>query len=212
MTHKSISDRLPGAVCAQYVRCGKPNCHCAQGQRHGPYWYRFWRDRYGQRHKEYVRPTDLEAVRAACAAWQAQQRAVAELLAQGPAAVRWYEGERAPGKDPLAWIERCAEMLATTEMLTRLAYGAFGRPAEQVEAARLVAQMRDAWRKDWARKLGGGPTCCSLAQPDLSAERTAPGRRSRPASLSPACWRFVGEVTEQETIMRSLPGANPRRR
>jgi hypothetical protein len=26
----------------QYVRCGKPRCHCAEGTKHGPYRYAFW--------------------------------------------------------------------------------------------------------------------------------------------------------------------------
>jgi hypothetical protein len=153
MSPKPIPDTLPGTVHAQWVRCGNPGCHCARGERHGPYWYRFWRDAEGRRRKAYVQEADLAAVRAACAAWQARQRAITELLAQGPAAGRWYEGDRALGNDLLAGIERCAEMLAVTEMLTRLAYGEFGRPAEQVEAARLVAQMRAAWRKQGARQL-----------------------------------------------------------
>lgn len=24
------------------VRCGKKNCHCAEGKPHGPYWYAYW--------------------------------------------------------------------------------------------------------------------------------------------------------------------------
>lgn len=24
------------------VRCGKKNCHCAEGRLHGPYWYAYW--------------------------------------------------------------------------------------------------------------------------------------------------------------------------
>ena len=24
------------------VRCGKKNCHCAEGRSHGPYWYAYW--------------------------------------------------------------------------------------------------------------------------------------------------------------------------
>lgn len=24
------------------VRCGKKNCHCAEGKLHGPYWYAYW--------------------------------------------------------------------------------------------------------------------------------------------------------------------------
>lgn len=25
-----------------YTRCGKPDCHCASGEGHGPYWYAYW--------------------------------------------------------------------------------------------------------------------------------------------------------------------------
>ena len=34
---KPIPAELPGAVCQQWVKCGKPNCHCARGELHGPY-------------------------------------------------------------------------------------------------------------------------------------------------------------------------------
>ena len=27
----------------EYVKCGKPNCRCAGGQGHGPYWYAYYR-------------------------------------------------------------------------------------------------------------------------------------------------------------------------
>ena len=60
---KTIPDKLPGTVQPQYVRCGKPNCKCAQGELHGPYCYRIWRDEGGKQHKEYVRRSDLEHVR-----------------------------------------------------------------------------------------------------------------------------------------------------
>jgi hypothetical protein len=26
------------------VRCGKKNCHCAEGKLHGPYWYAYWNE------------------------------------------------------------------------------------------------------------------------------------------------------------------------
>lgn len=32
-----------GAVCKGMVRCGRPNCRCAKGQKHGPYYYLYWR-------------------------------------------------------------------------------------------------------------------------------------------------------------------------
>ena len=57
---------LDGAVCAQYKRCGKVNCRCTRGELHGPYFYRFWWSA-GRVVKEYVRLSDVEEVRAACA-------------------------------------------------------------------------------------------------------------------------------------------------
>lgn len=32
------------SVRAQYVRCGRPDCSCATGKGHGPYWYEYWRE------------------------------------------------------------------------------------------------------------------------------------------------------------------------
>ena len=62
---KTLPKTLPGAVCAQYVRCGKASCRCTSGTVHGPYYYRFWRED-GRLRKAYVKPADLPAVRAAC--------------------------------------------------------------------------------------------------------------------------------------------------
>ena len=67
---------LPGVVCAQRVRCGKPGCRCARGEPHLAY-YRFWREG-GRLRKRYVRPADLAAARAACAARRAERRAQAD--------------------------------------------------------------------------------------------------------------------------------------
>src|SRR5690349_14746699 len=63
---KNAPIALPGAVCAQYVRCKKAGCRCNRGAPHGPYFYRFWREQ-GKLRKAYVRPRDLQIVRAACA-------------------------------------------------------------------------------------------------------------------------------------------------
>jgi hypothetical protein len=40
----SMPDKLPGTVIRQYAKCGRPDCRCAQGELHGPYFYRVWRD------------------------------------------------------------------------------------------------------------------------------------------------------------------------
>jgi len=63
---------LPGAVVAQYVRCGKAGCRCADGTLHGPYLYRFWREA-GRLKKRYVPQSEADPVQAACRAWQEHQ-------------------------------------------------------------------------------------------------------------------------------------------
>jgi hypothetical protein len=60
---------LPGTLRAELVRCGKPSCRCANGQRHGPYLYHRWRER-GRQRRRYVRPADAEHVRACLAEWR----------------------------------------------------------------------------------------------------------------------------------------------
>ena len=61
---KALPNMLPGWVCEQYVRRGKKLC--------GPYWYRFWREG-GRLRKAYVKPHEIEAVRARCSVWQEGQ-------------------------------------------------------------------------------------------------------------------------------------------
>jgi len=61
---ETLSDRTlhkMGAVLAGFVRCGKPNCRCARGQLHGPYWSRYWRDAAGRLHRSYIRKAEAAA-------------------------------------------------------------------------------------------------------------------------------------------------------
>ena len=60
---------LPGSLHAEYVRCGKAGCKCARGERHGPFFRRYWREE-GRTRRQYVRAADLEQVRAGLAAWR----------------------------------------------------------------------------------------------------------------------------------------------
>jgi len=63
--HKIEPAGLPGAVCAQWTRCGKAGCRCTRGELHGPYYYRMWREQ-GRLRKSYVPAADVEEVRAQC--------------------------------------------------------------------------------------------------------------------------------------------------
>jgi len=70
---ETLPKMLPGAVCVQWVRCGKPNCRCTRGELHGPYWYRFWREDAKLR-KTHVKSKDLAKVREACEARRRERR------------------------------------------------------------------------------------------------------------------------------------------
>jgi hypothetical protein len=72
-SRKTLPKTLAGVVRPQWVRCGRPSCRCARGQLHGPYHYRFWREG-GRLRKAYVRPADLEQVRARCEARRQARR------------------------------------------------------------------------------------------------------------------------------------------
>jgi hypothetical protein len=61
---------VPGFLRAERKRCGRPNCRCARGELHGPYWYRRWREQ-GRQRRRYVAPGELPGVRAALARWRA---------------------------------------------------------------------------------------------------------------------------------------------
>lgn len=56
---------LNGTVHAQFVRCGKSNCKCADGELHGAYYYHFVRVD-GRLKKRYIKPSEVEAVQQAC--------------------------------------------------------------------------------------------------------------------------------------------------
>lgn len=61
-SNDGLLEPLPGAVVPQFIRCGKPSCRCASGPRHGPYFYRVWREE-GEVHKAYVKITQVATVR-----------------------------------------------------------------------------------------------------------------------------------------------------
>lgn len=64
---------LDGYVRAERVKCGKPNCKCSRGELHGVYYYRYTWDE-GRRRKSYVKRSEVEQVRAACAEYRKLQR------------------------------------------------------------------------------------------------------------------------------------------
>jgi Family of unknown function (DUF6788) len=54
---------LPGYLRAQYIKCGRSNCHCRNNNGHGPYYYRVLTVR-GKKRKQYVKKGELSTVQA----------------------------------------------------------------------------------------------------------------------------------------------------
>ena len=72
---------LPGRLRAQYVKCGRENCHCVGSDGHGPYYYRRWYSR-GKRRKEYVKKAHLSLVRIAIVEHHDNRRKERESVAE----------------------------------------------------------------------------------------------------------------------------------
>jgi hypothetical protein len=75
------------ALVSHRVRCGKPNCRCATGEGHGPYWFLHWRDGSIQR-RRYVRRAEVAAVRTIIERRQRQDRARRRTVALARAELR----------------------------------------------------------------------------------------------------------------------------
>lgn len=48
----------PGSLHLEFKRCGKPNCRCNDGQLHGPYVYRRWREG-GRQRRQHIQISKL---------------------------------------------------------------------------------------------------------------------------------------------------------
>jgi hypothetical protein len=74
---KITNDLLAGTIQVQWKKCGKPNCKCQRGELHGPYYYRFWWAE-GRLCRQYVKKSDLPAVRQQIREYHGFQKAIRE--------------------------------------------------------------------------------------------------------------------------------------
>lgn len=72
---------LWGSLVAVYRKCGKPTCHCATGEKHGPAWYLSRREE-GRTQMRFVPPAQLESVQQSVAAFQRYRELGQRLAAQ----------------------------------------------------------------------------------------------------------------------------------
>lgn len=69
---------LPGSLALSHSRCGKPSCHCADGQGHPVWSLTFMLD--GQKHVERVPPQWVDSVRQRVEQARQFKEAVAEIF------------------------------------------------------------------------------------------------------------------------------------
>ena len=72
---------LKGSLHLETKRCGKPNCRCARGYLHGPFFYRRWRQG-GRQKKAYVPRENVAGVLGAIARRQALEREIGTIRKQ----------------------------------------------------------------------------------------------------------------------------------
>ena len=63
---------IRGSLMAQYKRCGRFNCRCARGFKHGPFFYHVWYVQ-GIRYKSYVKKGDFDRINAGIEAFRVQR-------------------------------------------------------------------------------------------------------------------------------------------
>ena len=71
-------DLLPGSLTVSYTRCGKPTCHCVQGERHAAWSLTFMAD--GKKRVERIPKDWVDDVRRRVQAGRAFQDALREVL------------------------------------------------------------------------------------------------------------------------------------
>ena len=72
-------DLLPGSLSQQHLRCGKPNCHCAEGEGHPVWSLTFMAD--GKKHIQHIPKPLVDEVRQRVDAGREYQAALREVLA-----------------------------------------------------------------------------------------------------------------------------------
>ena len=70
-TDTTSSRIMCGHIQERRVRCGKPNCKCANGEPHRAYYHVWYSD--GIRYQKYVRRSQVEQVRRACQTYRELQ-------------------------------------------------------------------------------------------------------------------------------------------
>ncbi len=76
-----LAQIMRGTLRAAFKRCGRPNCHCADGPGHGPKYYLSVSQPGGRPHRDYVRNADYPRAAAFIDNWHTLRTALDEICA-----------------------------------------------------------------------------------------------------------------------------------
>ena len=70
---------VAGSLVEQYVTCGKSNCRCSRGQKHGPLYYLYWKEQ-GRSRSLYVPREKVGELRRQVQNYRRFQKKLTEVL------------------------------------------------------------------------------------------------------------------------------------
>jgi hypothetical protein len=94
--HDLPDDLLPGSLVESHPRCGKPTCHCADGEGHPAWSLTFMVD--GQKRVEHIPRDWVDEVQRQVTAGRAFQDAVREVLAANAQLLALARQQRRPAR------------------------------------------------------------------------------------------------------------------
>jgi hypothetical protein len=87
----AVEEVLRGTLRTSFLRCGRPNCHCANGPGHGPKHYLSISQPSGRPRRYYVRNTDVERVRQSIATLNKLREILDQICAVNTELLRRHE-------------------------------------------------------------------------------------------------------------------------
>jgi len=86
-----VEEAMRGTLRVTFLRCGRPNCHCADGPGHGPKHYLSISQPGGRPRRHYVRNADVERVTQSISTLSKVRQALDQICAINTELLRRHE-------------------------------------------------------------------------------------------------------------------------
>jgi len=86
---EGLPTKMAGYIEPRMIRCGKPNCKCAKGELHGPYYVQRWRSS-GHKASKYIKKQDVLTAKLAVETYRRQQKQARRELQEALRTLRGF--------------------------------------------------------------------------------------------------------------------------